>query len=211
VLPDERTHAGALLAGPVRAPTWADPAPPPVDFFAVKGIVEALGRALRVSLTFEPGGQPFLHPVRAARVLAAGEEAGWVGEIHPTTAARWDLEAAAAFEVDLAVLAAHATTVPGYTDLTSFPAVRQDLAVIVPQDVSAASVLRAVREGGGALLEHAEIFDVYRGEQVGEGRVSLALRLAFRAPDRTLTDDEVATRRDKIMTVIKVLGGELRA
>jgi len=112
--------------------------------------------------------------------------------------------------VHLAVLAAHALLVPPYRDLTSFPAVRQDLAVVVAQDVPAAAVLAAVRKGGGALLEHAEVFDVYRGEQVGEGRVSLALRLAFRASDRTLTDEDVAERREKIVAGLRALGGELR-
>jgi phenylalanyl-tRNA synthetase beta chain len=86
-----------------------------------------------------------------------------------------------------------------YTDLTSFPEVREDLAVIVADTVSAAEVLDVVRQAGGALLADAEVFDVYRDEQrIGPGKVSLALRLHFRAPDRTLTDEEVATRRRKI-------------
>jgi phenylalanyl-tRNA synthetase beta chain len=101
--------------------------------------------------------------------------------------------------------------VPRYEDLTSFPAIRQDIAVIVADDVPAASVLDAIRGAGGALLQRAEVFDVYRGAQVGEGRASLAVRLEFRAPDRTLTDDEVAQRRAKIVAALRDrVGGELR-
>ena len=93
------------------------------------------------------------------------------------------------------MLARAADVAPGYEDLTSFPAVRQDLAVVVPDGVSAAAVVDVVREAGGALLSRAEVFDVYRGAQVGEGSASLALRLEFRAPDRTLTDEEADERR----------------
>jgi phenylalanyl-tRNA synthetase beta chain len=211
-LPDERTHVGALLTGPVRPPSWND-TPPGADLFAAKGILEALGRALRVGMSFEPATEPFLHPARAARVLVQGDPAGWVGEVHPTVAAQWDLEhTVAAFEVDLAVLTTYADMVPAYRDLTSFPAVLLDLAVAVADDVPAEAVLDVVRNAGGKLLERAEVFDVYRGAQVGEGRVSLALRLAFRAPDRTLTDEDVAAPRDKIVARLREeLGGELRA
>ena len=82
--------------------------------------------------------------------------------------------------------------------MTTFPAVHQDLAVVVPDEVSAAQVREAVLAGGGELLRAAEVFDLYEGEQVGEGRKSLALRLEFRAADRTLTDEEVAELRAAI-------------
>ena len=95
--------------------------------------------------------------------------------------------------------------------MTSVPAVRQDVAVVVPEEVPAASVEAAVRAGGGDLLESLSVFDLYRGEQVGDGRKSLALRLEFRAPDRTLTDEEVAERRAAIEREVERLGGGLRA
>ena len=101
--------------------------------------------------------------------------------------------------------------VPDYEDLTSFPAVRQDMALVVPDDVSAAAVVAVVRKAGGALLRRAEVFDVYRGAQVGEGSSSLALRLEFRAPDRTLTDEEAAQRRETIVAALAdQLGARLR-
>ena len=144
--------------------------------------------------------------------MIVGEtRAGWLGELHPSVAAEWDLDGVAGFELDFGVLAAAATAVPRYEDLTSFPAIRQDLAVVVADDVPAARVLDVIRSAGGALLRGAEVFDVYRGAQVGEGRASLAIRLEFRAADRTLTDEEVAQRREKIVAALREqVGGELR-
>ena len=210
-LPDERQHISALLTGALRPASWRDPEPPQADFFAAKGVLAALMDAIRVPWVLEPARESFLHPGRAARVLAGGELAGWLGELHPSVASRWDLERVAGFELDFGVLARQAVLIPDYEDLTSYPAVRQDLAVTVPVDVPAALVVATVREAGGALLRRAEVFDVYRGAQVGEGRASLALALEFRAPDRTLTDEEVAKRHEKIVALLaERLGAQLR-
>ncbi|MEA2127012.1 MAG: phenylalanyl-tRNA synthetase beta chain [Solirubrobacteraceae bacterium] len=204
-LPDERTHVAALISGSLRTPSWDDDAPPAANFFGIKGVLEALARALRVEVSVEPASEPFLHPGRSARVLAGGDPAGWIGELHPS------LGAGAAFELDLSVLIAAADAVPIYRDLTSFPSLRQDLAVTLGDDVPAAAVVAVVEKAGGKLLAGAEVFDVYRGEQVGEGRHSLALRLTFRAPDRTLTDEDVEPARSKIVARLREeLGGELR-
>ncbi len=94
--------------------------------------------------------------------------------------------------------------------MTTYPSVRQDLAVVVPADVSAARVREAVLAGGGELLRAAEVFDLFEGEQLGEGRKSLALRLEFRAADRTLTDEEVAARREAIVAALNEIGGSPR-
>ena len=211
-LPVERTRIGALMTGRVRPASWGDEEPPRADFFAAKGVLEALMRALRADWRAEPGAsEPFLHPRRAATLLVGGEAAGWLGELHPSVASQWDLDGVAGFELDFGVLARAATVVPRYEDLTSFPAVRQDIAVVVADDVPAARVLDVIRAAGGALLTGAEVFDVYRGAQVGEGRASLAIRLEFRASDRTLTDEEVGQRREKIVAALREqVSGELR-
>jgi phenylalanyl-tRNA synthetase beta chain len=210
-LPEEHNHLAALVTGAVRPPTWRDGEPPRVDFFAAKAVLGALLDALRVPWSVERSGEPFLHPGRSARVLVDGEPAGWLGELHPGVAREWDLESVAGFELRWSVLERAAVAVPRYEDLTSFPVVRQDLAIVVPDDVTAAAVVDAVRGAGGALLRSVEVFDVYRGAQTGEGRTSLALRLEFRASDRTLTDEEVAQRRGKIVAALtERLGGELR-
>lgn len=216
-LPHEPHLLGALLTGALRPATWVEPRPPKADFFAAKGVLAHLLDTLRVSWKLEPSSESFLHPGRTARVIVTphggGDEVvvGWIGELHPSVAGDWDLERTAAFMIDLNVTIA---AVPGpavYADYTSFPEVRQDLAVVLPATVPAGEVVATVRRAGGPLLADAEVFDVYRGAQIGEGNVSLALRLAFRASDRTLTDEEVGERRTAIEEALATLGGTLRA
>jgi phenylalanyl-tRNA synthetase beta chain len=155
---------------------------------------------------------PFLHPGRSAEVLCGGERLGFAGEVHPLVARAWEIDrTVAAFAIDLGKVAAASPEVSEYRDLTSFPALRQDIAVVVAADVAAARVLETVRGAGGPLLQRAEVFDAYTGDQTGEGRVSLALHLEFRAPDRTLADEDVAPVREKIVAALAdELGGELR-
>jgi phenylalanyl-tRNA synthetase beta chain len=205
-LPDERMNLAALMTGRIRPASWGDPAPPTADFFAAKGVLETLLGALRVDFAVVRGSDPFLHPGRAARVLVGGEDAGWLGELHPGVAADWDLGRAAGFELDLTVVLPHAVVAPHYEDLTSFPAIRQDLAFWVPADRTAADLVEVVRSAGGKLLRDVRVFDVY----AREGQTSLAVRLEFRA-DRTLTDEEIAPVREKIVAAVRAkLEGELR-
>ena len=211
-LPNEHRSLGLLLHGRLHPQTWGVHDPPAAGFFAAKGVLEALMRALRVDWSVTTATASFLHPGRSAEIRAGDEVVGWLGELHPLVARSWDLDGAvAAFELDLDRVIAHADAVPAFRDLTSFPPVRQDLAVIVPEDVPAADVIAIVRETGGELLTDARVFDVYRGAQVGEGRKSLAIALTFQAPDRTLTDDDVAPVRERIVAALaERVGGELR-
>ncbi|HEY2260049.1 MAG TPA: phenylalanine--tRNA ligase subunit beta [Solirubrobacteraceae bacterium] len=221
--PTEPYHVAALLTGTVRPSTWRDPEPPEADFFAAKGVLGGLLDRLRIPWAAEADSEPepFLHPGRAARIVIDGSPAGWIGELHPQVAAGWDWTApVAAFEVDLDAAAQAAPGEGGraperveqYADLISFPEVREDLAVIVADSVSAAEVLALVARAGRPLLTQAQVFDVYRdSERLGAGNVSLALRLHFRAPDRTLTDEEVAAQRAKISQALAdQLGGRVR-
>jgi phenylalanyl-tRNA synthetase beta chain len=217
--PAEPHHLAALACGAVRPGTWRDPEPPRADFFSVKGALAGALEAIHVTWSVRPLPEPlpFLHPGRSAEiVLDAGDDdsvaAGWIGELHPTVAARFGIdEPVACFELDLDQ-AVQRTRVPMFTDVTSFPEVREDLAVVIADAVPAAEVLAVVREAGGALLRDAEVFDVYRDpERVGEGKVSLAVRLRFRATDRTLTDEEVSGRRRRIARALgEKLEGRVR-
>jgi phenylalanyl-tRNA synthetase beta chain len=206
----EPWRIACIAAGELRAGGWRG-GPVEADFYSVKGILEALAEQLGAGVDVLPGEEPFLHPGRSGRVLVVGEAVGWIGELHPLVCREWDLASAAGFEVDLAPLvAASPYGVESYEDVISYPAVLQDVAVVVDEAVPAAEVRSAVLEGAGDLLNSAEVFDLYRGEQVGEGRKSLALRLTFRAPDRTLTDEEVAECRGSIEASVKKIGGSLR-
>jgi phenylalanyl-tRNA synthetase beta chain len=212
-LPHEHRSLGGLLAGRLHPQSWGTAEPPRAGFFAAKGLLGAALHAVRVRWEVAPATEPFLHPGRTARVLTGGEDVGWIGELHPLVARLWDLDhGAALFEIDLDRALGHADAVPRYIDLTSFPALRIDLAFTVPDDVPAATMLATVREAGGTLLADVRVFDLYHGAQVGEGRKSLALALSFRASDRTLTDEDVAPLRDRIVAAVRdALGGELRA
>jgi phenylalanyl-tRNA synthetase beta chain len=211
-LPDEPYHLGALLTGPVRPPGWRESDPPPVDFFTVKGVLGSVLGALRVEHALRRAARPFLHPGRSADIITGERTVGWVGEVHPIVAETWDLPGTvAAFELDLD--AVPEPEPPMYVDVTSFPEVREDLAVVVSDHITAAEVLDAVTHAGRPLLAGARVFDVYRdAERLGAGNVSLALRLSYRAGDRTLTDAEVAAQRESIVIALEdKLGGRIRA
>ena len=207
----EPWRIGCLVSGPPPGGGWrGEPGEP--DFYALKGTLEGIAAGIGCALEVEPATEPFLSPGRSARVIVDGAAAGWIGQIHPLVCRTWDLDAAAGFEVDLAVLAdASPVGAEQYEDVITYPAIEQDIAVIVDEDAEAARVRALVAEAGGELLRSIEIFDLYRGEQVGEGRKSLALRLEFRAADRTLTDDEVAAIRGRIEESLATIGGSLRA
>jgi phenylalanyl-tRNA synthetase beta chain len=168
----------------------------------VKGVLETLYAALRVELTVERTQEPWLHPGKGART-----EAGWFGELHPARLeGHWGV-----FELDLETLFAGVQPVPLYADVITYPPVRQDLAVTVAEEVAAGDLVAAAREAAGEELREARIFDVYRGEQVGEGKKSVALSLVFQSAERTLSDEEAAELRAKIVDALaERFGAELR-
>jgi len=212
--PADEHHRLGVLVTEARPAGWRTPAVA-ADFYAARALLEAVLETAGIEgWRLEEGGPPFLHPGRASTaVTAEGVEFGWIGELHPLVLREWELPGTAAcFELEVDLL--HELTqgrVATYSDVTSFPAVLQDIAVTVPEAVPAGRLAEAVRAGAGELLSALRVFDVYRGEQVGEGNKSLALRLEFRAPDRTLTDEEVAERRAAIEAELESIGGQLRA
>jgi phenylalanyl-tRNA synthetase beta chain len=211
-MPDEPYHVAALLAGPVRTPSWRTGEAPGADFFSAKGALQGLLATLRVPFSVRRATQPFLHPGRSAEIVVGETVVGWIGEVHPSVAARWELDGVVAgFELDLD--AVPLPEPPVYQDMTSFPEVREDLAVVVADTVTADELRATMLKAGRPLLASCAVFDVYRDpERIGEGNVSLALRLVYRAPDRTLTDAEVAGRRSKIVAALESeVGGKIRA
>ncbi|HET9213652.1 MAG TPA: phenylalanine--tRNA ligase subunit beta [Gaiellaceae bacterium] len=187
-LPDERWHVGAVAAG---------------GYARAKGALETLYGALRIEPRLERTREPFLHPGKAARL-----EAGWVGELHPTL-----LEGSwGAFELDLPTLFAQVPERVVYEDVISYPALRQDLAFVVDEDVLAGELVAAAREAAGPELHEARVFDVYRGDPIPAGRKSVALHVAFLSPERTLSDEDARVLRERIvMALAERFGAELRA
>jgi phenylalanyl-tRNA synthetase beta chain len=213
-LPDERARLGLVLTGPASPEGWRVDTARGLDFYDAKGAVTALLAALRVPATWRNGAHPSLHPARTAAVVASdGVVLGHVGELHPIVRSAWDLgeRPVAVADLDLDALAARTVRVARYVPFSSYPAVREDLAVIVDEAVTADAVAAVIRQSAGKLLVDLGLFDVYRGSQVASGRKSLAWRLTFQAPDKTLTSEVTANARGRIAAALaKVLGAELR-
>lgn len=154
---------------------------------------------------------PF-HPGRCAVIAVADVELGYAGELHPAVCTAFDLPArAVAFELNLeAVFAAAGSEVRSAKPVSTFPLAKEDFAFVVEETIPAAAVLAAVIIGGGDLVEDARVFDVFRGEQVGEGKKSVAVTVRMRGADRTLSGDEIGAVREAIVTVATSLGATLR-
>ena len=186
--PNEHWHVGAILEG---------------EFARAKGVVETLYEALAVEPRFERTRGAFVHPGKAARV-----DAGWVGELHPALLdGRWG-----AFELDLGTLFAQTPERRAYRDVITYPAVRQDLAFVVDEDVPAGELFAAAREAAGPELGEVRFLSDYRGDPIPSAKKSIAFSVAFQSAERTLSDEDAAVLRERIAAALKErFGAELRA
>jgi phenylalanyl-tRNA synthetase beta chain len=219
-VPHQPRRVAGVLSGLREPAGWWGPGRPAdhtdaID--AVRLIAETLG--VEVVVDADPEHAPW-HPGRCARFRTVdGALVGHAGELHPTVVAAHALPArACAFEVDLDVLLAAAPhAAAAASEVSTFPVAKEDVALVVPAEVPVADVLDAVRAGAAAstagdVLESARLFDVYTGEQVGEGLRSLAFALRLRAADRTLTADETAAVRAAVVAEAeRRFGATLRA
>jgi phenylalanyl-tRNA synthetase beta chain len=210
-LPDQPLHLAVALAGertprgwwgPGREACWAD---------AVQAVRDVI-RALRLQPEVSAAEHPPWHPRRCAAIFVDGVAVGDSGELHPRVCSALELPPrTCAAEINLAELLAHAGALVRSAPVSSFPVATQDVALVVGADVPAATVAAALRSGAGELLESLRLFDIYTGDQVGEGRRSLAYALRFRAPDRTLTTEEVSAARDAaVAEAARQVGAVLR-
>ena len=213
VLPDEKVRVGILLTGDWDQDAWLRSGVT-VDYFLGKGLIERLCEAFRLRFDYAPGDEPFLHPGRSAVIRGPqGQTVGWLGEVHPLVLQAYDLRVpTVAAELDLETLLDASSAGASFRDLLAYPVVEQDLALVVDTNVSASTVIASLRAVGGELLDKVAVFDVYEGTQVAAGKKSLALRLSFRAADRTLSEAEVNDlRRHMLKRIAADLGAELRA
>jgi len=203
----------AVVAAGDRLPAWWGTKGERVDFYDLKGVVETLDKIVGVSLALRAAADiPYLHPGQQAEVVLEGDAVGSIGALHPEVIRNFDLKTVAvAMEIDLDRLDRDRKPQARYSLLPRYPGVFRDMAVVVPERMRAAEVEGAIRRAGGALVEGVRPFDVYRGEPVPEGKKSLAFSIQYRAADRTLTDEEVATIHRKILEAVeRDLGGVLR-
>jgi phenylalanyl-tRNA synthetase beta chain len=210
-LPEEPLQAVAVVSDAGGPSLWESTEVP--VFFRAKGVGERLLADLGHSWTFRAGtSEPYLHPGAAGEFCVGEASIAAVGELHPETAARFEIEApTAVLEVDLEALGRIPRRDPQYRELSNHPSVRRDLAVLLDRATQAGEVLEAIRKTGGASLTSAEVFDRWEGRGVPEGKVSLTFRLVFQRVDRSLTDPEVAKATDRVVNLLAHrFGGELR-
>jgi len=199
--PRETQRVAAAVCGEADAVQWGLPTRK-VDFHDLKGDLEALAAASGAELVFQPSRRPFGHPARSAEVLRDGVVIGWIGQIHPGLAKAMDIDVDVyAMELDLAPLAAR--TLPRASELSRFPAVRRDLAVLAPDAVDWAALAATVRAAAGPLLRELNLFDRYVGQGVEPGFKSLAMGLILQDKSRTLTDRDVDTVVTEVVAAIE--------
>jgi phenylalanyl-tRNA synthetase beta chain len=209
-LPHQPQHVAAVLTG-LREPAGPWGPGRPVEARDAFEAVRVIGRAAGVDFRLQAAQQLPWHPGRCAEVLVGETVVGYAGQLHPAVVERTGLPTGTcAVELDLdAIPLVERLPAPS---VSPFPAVFQDVSLIVADDIAAQSVVDAVRDGAGELLEDVRLFDVYTGPQIGDGRKSLTLALRFRAADRTLTEDEASAARDAaVKTAADRVGAVQRA
>ena len=202
-LPEELETVAGAMSGQRRGASWLEQEGP-MDFYDAKGLVEWLLERLGVAAAYEPGSHPTYHPGRCAAVKAGDAVLGYVGEVHPTVRERVGLDdtVAVGFELYLtALLEATPTEERRFAPLSRYPAATRDIALLVPSDVPAGRVAGLILRH--RLVERAELFDAYAGENITEGRKSLAFHVYLRAADRTLTNEEVDRSLDGLLRTLE--------
>ncbi|MFK7160879.1 phenylalanine--tRNA ligase subunit beta [Marinospirillum sp. MEB164] len=204
---EQEPMLAGLIAGPRHAETWCD-SQDKVDFFDLKGDLEALlqlgGQAKE--WRFEAAQHPALHPGQSAKISRltpqGWQEAGWIGALHPQVAAHFDLKGSAfVFEIQLTSLMQG--QVARFAGLSRFPEMRRDLALVVDQHQQVGELVHAIEQEAETSLKRVHLFDVYQGQNLAEGKKSLALGLTWQHPERTLTDEEINAQLEQLLAMLQ--------
>ncbi len=200
-LPDERTQFTLGMYGDG-------------DFFTMKGVVEEFFEkvGLKNKISYDPDNKKtFLHPGRQADIVYDGKVVGYIGEVHPTVCENYGINDRVIYaDIDMPYIVELASFTIKYEGIAKFPASTRDISLVVDKSVLVGTMTAAIEKKGGKLLEECRLFDIYEGEQVGEGKKSVAFALTFRAKDRTLADTEINEIMEKILAELTKLGANLR-
>jgi phenylalanyl-tRNA synthetase beta chain len=214
-LPDEPAKLAVVMTGLRQLSAWDTHPAAALDFYDLKGILEALLDELHIpEVGYAPADHPSYHPGKSSLLKSGETVLGVFGELHPLVERRLELGAnpLLAAEIDLELLL---PLIPSHYDLTPvpvFPPILEDIAIVVEEDLPAERVVEVIRQAGGKLLSGVRLFDIFRGGQLGPGKKSLAYSLTYQAPDRTLTDAEAAQVRQRIVRRLEQeLGAKLRS
>jgi len=211
-LPEEREHVAAAVTGLWESHLWQGEKKP-VDFFVAKGILEALFDTLGVAsqIEYRQAEVKNLHPGRTAEVLLNGAVIGFIGQVHPTVQKELDIKETYVFELSFKALAEAEVAPIAYETIPRFPSITRDIALVVDSATKAGDIQSIIIEAGGALLKEVQVFDLYEGDKMEEGKKSIAYSLKYFDPERTLTDEDITKAHDKVLAAVKdQAGAELR-
>ena len=210
--PEEIEMLGGILTGEMNRTDWLGTSVP-ADFYAAKGIVdslfEKLGLADNISYS-QTEGYEEMHPGRTADIHLGGEKIGFAGELHPKYAEDNDLTRTAVFEINIDRLLDVKNGITVYEQLSKYPAITRDVALIVEQSMTADELIQMVRSAASKYLEDVFVFDVYEGDNVAEGMKSLALRLIYLNKEQTLTDEEIEAVHTPVLKALEESGAAIR-
>lgn len=181
------------------------------DFYTLKGVIEQLMELCGVTARYERCDEPYLHPGRAAKVTVGEKTLAVFGELHPDTAEKFGIsQRVYVAEVYLDLLLGMEKPLVIYEPLPRFPAVSRDLALLCDADLPVGDLMELIRKAGGKLLENVSLFDIYEGEQIPNGKKSVAFNLTLRSKEGTLTDEMIESVTQKVIDKLAVAGAELR-
>jgi phenylalanyl-tRNA synthetase beta chain len=214
IMPDEVNKLVIAVTGPRALDDWGGADTAAMDFFDLKGMVERVLAGIHLKdVKYDPATHPSFHPGKCARVLVGTKQVGVMGELHPQVAENYDLPETPllAAEFNLETLIEVVPSLFNVSSIPSQPPILEDIALIVDESVPAVEVESLIQQTGSRTVTNVRLFDVYRGEQIGKGKKSLAYSLTYQNPERTLTDKDAAKLRNKIVRRLeRELGAQLR-
>jgi phenylalanyl-tRNA synthetase beta chain len=208
VLPEEQEHLAGAITGLWHSHSWQGEKKA-VDFYVLKGILEGLFAKLGLteSVTYVQAKVDNMHPGRTAEIHLNGERIGFVGQVHPTMQKELDLKDTYVFELSLKAILEEATAPLRYSGIPRFPSITRDIALVVDKETVAGVLKDIIQTAGGKLLKEVNVFDLYEGERMEEGKKSIAYSLKYMDPERTLTDEEVTKVHTQVLEALKNQAG----
>ncbi|MDY7044100.1 MAG: phenylalanine--tRNA ligase subunit beta [Bacillota bacterium] len=200
--PDERLRLSGALTGKWVDHPWQQEGKE-VDFYVVKGILERLFDYLRITVSYEQIKLPEMHPGRTAVLKTKDKIIGFIGQVHPSLQREWDIKDTYVFDINMEEVFASYNHVHSYDPIPKYPSIARDIAFVLDEHVLAGDVKQTIEEIGAPLVKRVDVFDVYQGEHMEEGKKSVAFSLLYQHSEKTLTDEEIQVSYDKIIEAVK--------
>ncbi|MBM7555016.1 phenylalanine--tRNA ligase subunit beta [Thalassobacillus pellis] len=200
--PEEQLRLAGAMTGNWHVHPWQQEKKA-IDFYVVKGIIEGLAEKLDIPLTYHASRYPDMHPGRTAEVLLNGETIGFFGQVHPKLQQELDLKETYVFDLNAEKMFKQYQKEEAFQAIPRFPSIKRDIALVVDESQQAGAITTTILEAGSPLIKDVEIFDVYQGEHLQDGKKSIAYSLLYMDPNRTLKDEEVEKAHKKILDAVK--------